>query len=87
VNRFRPPFQYFKIMIKKSLAKAISNSDLSLNYVSISTGYSKTELSEYKNGKRSISIEKAYKIACGFGMSEDFRRYLDDELKSATVEY
>ncbi len=67
-------------MIKEALKEALRNSDLSLKYGSDMTGFSKTELSEYRNGKRSISIEKALKIAYGFGVHEDFIKYLNFKL-------
>ena len=63
-------------MIKEALKQALGNSELSLKYGSEMTGLSKTELSEYRNGKRSISIEKALIVSKGFGVHEDFIKYL-----------
>jgi transcriptional regulator with XRE-family HTH domain len=63
-------------MIKNALKCALKNSELSLKYGSDMTGFSKTELSEYRNGKRSISLEKALKVAQGFSVQDDFIKYL-----------
>lgn len=67
-------------MIKEALKEALRNSDLSLKYGSDMTGLSKTELSEYRNGKRSISIEKALVVSMGFGVHEDFIKYLSRKM-------
>lgn len=66
-------------MIKTALKNALAAVELPPQYA-IEYGFKKTELSEYKTGKRSISLEKALLLATIYSVHEDFMKYLKIEM-------
>lgn len=68
-------------MIKNALKNALIAVELPPQ-IAISYGFTKTELSSYKQAKRAVSLEKALYLSKIFGVQDDFKKFLKIEMDS-----